>query len=233
MKALQYREIGSRPEVVTLPDPEPGPGQVLLRITAAGACQSDVSMMGLPAKAYRFALPVTLGHEAAGVVAALGAGATGVAVGDAVAVYGPWGCGRCAKCAQGRENHCLNAAAEGIHPPGIGAPGAMAELMLVPSPRHLVPLGGLDPVSNVSLTDAGLTPYHAIKGSLRSLGAGSTAVVIGAGGLGHVAIQILRAITPATVIALDIADESSISRDTSAPTLPSSRTSMLPARSKS
>jgi propanol-preferring alcohol dehydrogenase len=83
----------------------------------------------------------------------------------------------------------------------------MAEYMLVDDSRHLVPLGDLDPVENVSLTDAGLTPYHAIKGSLAKLGPGSTAVVIGTGGLGHVAVQILRAMTSATVIALDVNDE--------------------------
>jgi propanol-preferring alcohol dehydrogenase len=83
----------------------------------------------------------------------------------------------------------------------------MAEYMLVDDSRHLVPLGDLDPVQNVSLTDAGLTPYHAIKASLAKLGPGSTAVVIGTGGLGHVAVQILRAMTSATVIALDVNDE--------------------------
>jgi propanol-preferring alcohol dehydrogenase len=207
MKALQYREVGGRPEVVTVPDPEPGPGQVLLKVSAAGACHSDEFIMGLPREAFTFGLPLTLGHEGAGVVAALGEGASGVSVGDTVAVYGPWGCGRCIKCAQGKENFCLNAQAEGIRPPGLGAPGAMAEYMVVDSPRHLVPLDGLDPVKNVSLTDAGLTPYHAIKNAMANLGAGSTAVVIGTGGLGHVAIQILRAMTPATVVALDISGE--------------------------
>jgi propanol-preferring alcohol dehydrogenase len=83
----------------------------------------------------------------------------------------------------------------------------MAEYLLVDSARHLVSLGGLDPVKNVALTDAGLTPYHAIKNSISKLGAGSTALVIGAGGLGHVAIQILRAITGARVIALDLNEE--------------------------
>jgi propanol-preferring alcohol dehydrogenase len=207
MKAVQYREVGAKPEVVEIPDPEPGPGQVLLRVSAAGLCHSDQFIMSLPAGAMQYPLPLTLGHEGAGVVAALGDGAEGVAVGDSVAVYGPWGCGRCVKCAQGKENYCLNAAAEGIRPPGLGSPGAMAEYMIVDSPRHLVPLGNLDPVQNVSLTDAGLTPYHAIKNSLPKLVAGSTAVVIGTGGLGHVAIQILRAVSPATVIALDVSGE--------------------------
>ncbi|NKF31829.1 zinc-binding dehydrogenase, partial [Pseudomonas sp. BGM005] len=84
--------------------------------------------------------------------------------------------------------------------------GSMAEYMIVDDARHLVPLGDLDPVQNVSLTDAGLTPYHAIKRSLPKLGAGTFAVVIGTGGLGHVGIQILKAISGATVIALDVND---------------------------
>src|SRR5690606_1429883 len=106
-----------------------------------------------------------------------------------------------------KENYCVNAAALQIMPPGLGSPGAMAEFMIVDDARHLVPLGDLDPVKNVSLTDAGLTPYHAIKNAMRNLDAGSTAVVIGTGGLGHVGIQILRATTGASVIALDVSDE--------------------------
>ncbi|MEW2167509.1 NAD(P)-dependent alcohol dehydrogenase [Streptomyces sp. NPDC007084] len=207
MKALQYRAIGAAPEVVTVPDPEPGPGQVLLKVTAAGVCHSDIAVMSWPADSFPYALPLTLGHEGAGTVAALGDGVRGVAVGDAVAVYGPWGCGSCAKCAEGKENYCLRADELGIRPPGLGAPGAIAEYLLVDDPRHLVPLGGLDPVAAVPLTDAGLTPYHAIKRSLPKLTPGSAAVVIGTGGLGHVAIQLLRALTPARVIALDVSED--------------------------
>ena len=207
MKALQYRSIGQPPEVVTVPDPEPGPGQVLLKVTAAGVCHSDIAVMGWPAENFPYQLPLTLGHEGAGTVAALGAGVTGLDLGESVAVYGPWGCGRCAKCAQGKENYCLRAAELGIHPPGLGAPGAIAEYLVVDDPRHLVPLGSLDPVASVPLTDAGLTPYHAIKRSLPKLVPGSTAVVIGSGGLGHVAIQLLRALTAARVIALDVSEE--------------------------
>jgi propanol-preferring alcohol dehydrogenase len=169
VRALQYTAIGKPPEVREVPTPTPGPGQVLLKVTAAGACHSDEFVMSLPAEAYVYGLPLTLGHEGAGVVAALGAGAEGVKEGDGVAVYGPWGCGNCRACSMGAENYCENAAAMGIVPPGLGAPGAMAEYMLVRSPRHLVPLGDLDPVENVALTDAGLTPYHAIKPSLPKL----------------------------------------------------------------
>jgi alcohol dehydrogenase, propanol-preferring len=207
MKALQYRTIGEAPEVVTVPDPVPGPGQVLLKVTAAGVCHSDLAVMGRPAGEFPYALPLTLGHEGAGTVAGLGAGVTGLTLGESVAVYGPWGCGRCARCAEGKENYCLRAAELGIHPPGLGAPGAIAEYLVVDDARHLIPLGDLDPVASVPLTDAGLTPYHAIKRSLPKLVPGSTAVVIGAGGLGHVAIQLLRALTSAQVIALDVSEE--------------------------
>jgi propanol-preferring alcohol dehydrogenase len=207
MRAVQYRTVGEEPEVVEIPTPEPGPGQIRLRVTAAGLCHSDSFIMGLPAEQYVYGLPLTLGHEGAGVVDALGDGVRGIAVGDSVAVYGPWGCGLCHACARGAENYCPRAAELGIAPPGLGAPGAMAEYMLVDDVRHLVPLGDLDPVVNVSLTDAGLTPYHAIVSSLDALPAGSTAVVIGVGGLGHVGVQILRAVTGATVVALDVSEE--------------------------
>ncbi|WP_028661181.1 NAD(P)-dependent alcohol dehydrogenase [Nocardioides insulae] len=210
MKALQYVEVGAPPQVRDVPKPEPAPGEVLIKVTAAGACHSDSFVMGLTEEQFAqfgYPLPMTLGHEGVGVVDTLGDGVTSVSVGDAVAVYGPQGCGRCYQCAQGKENYCPRAAELGITPPGLGSDGSMAEYMIVRDARHLVPLGDLDPVANVALTDAGLTPYHAIKMSLPKLVPGSTAVVIGAGGLGHVAIQILRAITPATVIALDVSED--------------------------
>ncbi len=207
MKALQYRTIGAAPELVTVPDPEPGPGQVLLKVSAAGVCHSDIAVMSWPEKDFPYPLPLTLGHEGAGTIAALGEGVSGFAVGDSVAVYGPWGCGACPPCADGRENYCLRAAELNIFPPGLGAPGAIAEYMIVDNARHLEPLHGLDPVETVPLTDAGLTPYHAIKRSLPKLVPGSTAVVIGAGGLGHVAIQLLRALSSARVIALDVSED--------------------------
>jgi propanol-preferring alcohol dehydrogenase len=206
MRALQYTRLGEPPQVVEVPTPAPGPGQARLRVTAAGACHSDLFVMGLPEGAYTMGLPLTLGHEGAGVVDAVGAGVDEALVGQPVAVYGPWGCGRCHRCARGAENYCERAAPLGIAPPGLGAPGAMAEHLVVDAPRHLVALDGLDPIAAVSLTDAGLTPYHAIAGSLEVLVPGTTAVVIGVGGLGHVAIQLLRALCAATVVAFDVDD---------------------------
>src|SRR5690606_20741974 len=111
--------------------------------------------------------------------------------------------GLCEMCADGSENLCLT----GMISPGLGVNGAMAEHMVVDSVRHLVPIGDLDPVKAASLTDAALTPYQAIKSVLPRLVGGSTTVVIGAGGLGHVALQLLRELTPTRVIALDLGEE--------------------------
>ena len=209
MKALQYVAVGEPPVIREIDLPTPGPGQILLRITAAGACHSDDFVMSLPGEAYRasYPLPMTLGHEGAGVVAELGDGVPGLEIGTPVVVYGPRGCGRCPACVAGSENYCRYAVERGITPPGLGSPGCMADYLLVDSPRHLVPLGDLDPVKSVALTDAGLTPYHAIKPSLPKLVPGTVAVVIGAGGLGHLGIQMLRALSSATVIALDVSED--------------------------
>src|SRR3954452_282149 len=109
MRAVQYRSIGGSPEVVEVPTPEPGPGQVRLKVTAAGLCHSDSFIMGLPEEQYGYGLPLTLWHEGAGVVHAWGEAVPGVAVGEPVAVYGPWGCGLCHACAKGAENYCPHA----------------------------------------------------------------------------------------------------------------------------
>jgi propanol-preferring alcohol dehydrogenase len=148
----------------------------------------------------------TLGHENAGWIAELGEGVTGFKEGDAVAVYGPWGCGRCHACQLSMENYCENwAQVEGFGG-GLGLDGGMADYMLVPSARLLVPLGDLSPAKAAPLSDAALTPYHAIKRALSHLNAESTAVVLGVGGLGHMAIQLLRVLAPVTIVAADVDD---------------------------
>lgn len=207
MKAVQIAAGATLPQVVEIPKPTPGPGEVLLKVAAAGWCHSDVFVVDNLALFAHFPLPMTLGHEGVGVVEAVGAGVTGVEIGGSYAVYGPWGCGQCKTCATGREQYCPNAAGRGIFPPGLGAPGCLAEYVVVDSPRHLIPIGDLDPVKAVPLTDAGLTPYHAIKRSWPKLTPGSTAVVIGVGGLGHLGVQILKATTAAKIVALDISQD--------------------------
>ena len=203
MRALQLKSFQSDPQLVDLPEPEPGPGQVVIKVGGAGACHSDLHVMREFAEGMApWGPPFVLGHEAAGWVHRLGSGVKGLEQGDPVAVYGLLGCGQCKPCAAGAENLCVHGM-EG--PPGIGfgVDGAMAEYLLIADPRRLVPIGDLDPVDVAPLTDAGLTPYRVIKRVQPKLTPGSHAVVIGAGGLGHLAIQILGALTPATVIAVD------------------------------
>jgi propanol-preferring alcohol dehydrogenase len=101
------------------------------------------------------------------------------------------------------ENVCENQGELGGSGGGLGFDGGMAPLMLVPHARWLVPLGDLDPVAAAPLSDAALTPYHAIKRALPALGPGTTAVVIGAGGLGQMAVQLLKCLSPASLIVVD------------------------------
>ncbi|MFG1894736.1 NAD(P)-dependent alcohol dehydrogenase [Micromonospora zamorensis] len=207
MRALRLREWKSEPELVEVPDPTPGPGQVVVRIGGAGACHSDLHLMDeFEPGVMPWNPPFTLGHENAGWVHALGDGVTGLSVGQPVAVFGAWGCGTCARCRVGVDPYCENPAGAPVPSGGggLGLDGGMAEFELVPDARHVVPLPeGLDPVDAAPLTDAGLTPYHAVRRSWAKLPPGSTAVVIGVGGLGHVGVQILKATTAARVIAVD------------------------------
>ncbi len=208
MRALQLVGWKQEPELRDVAEPDPGPGQVLVRVGGAGACHSDLHLLhDFEPGLLPFEPPFTLGHENAGWVHALGAGVTSLEIGQPVAVYGPTGCGRCRRCQLGMENYCERPAEASSMAPGLGSDGGMAPLLLVGSARHLVPLTSLSPAQAAPITDAGLTPYHAVKRSLGLLVPGSTAVVIGVGGLGHLAVQILSAICPATVIAVDTREE--------------------------
>ncbi|MDR2373100.1 MAG: NAD(P)-dependent alcohol dehydrogenase [Bifidobacteriaceae bacterium] len=207
MKAIQLVSPGQWPQLREVPVPRPGPGQVLLKVTAAGLCHSDIAVMESYAEELGYPLPMTLGHECAGIVIDAGEGVKHlVTMGEPVLVYGPWGCGRCRQCAEGYENYCYNAAERNITPPGLGHDGGAAEYMLVDRARYLVPIQDLDPVKAVPLTDAALTPYHALQHSRSKLDANSYAVVFGIGGLGHTAIQLIKHLTPAQVIALDVSE---------------------------
>ena len=203
MKAYRLTAWQQPPELLEIPVPEPGPGQVLIKVAGSGACHSDLHLMDWPAGQLDYRLPFTLGHEVTGWVAALGAGVHAPEVGEPVAVYGPWGCGSCRNCLIGAENYCERPGFHGGAGGGLGLDGGMADYMLVPSARFLVPLGDLEPHDAAPLGDAALTSYHAIKRGLHLLVPGSHAVVIGAGGLGHMAVQIIRELTPSRVIVVD------------------------------
>src|SRR5688500_11783713 len=204
MQSVRFVGVGRPAQIQEVPKRAPGPGQVLIKVGGAGVCHSDLHVME---EDLGFKPPFTLGHENAGWVAALGEGVVGFKEGDAVAVYGPWGCGRCHACQLSMENYCENwMHVEGFGG-GLGLDGGMAEYMLVPSARLLVPLGDLSPAKAAPLSDAALTPYHAIKRALPHLNADSTVVVLGVGGLGHMAIQLLRVLAPLRIVAADVDDK--------------------------
>ncbi|MFF4888643.1 NAD(P)-dependent alcohol dehydrogenase [Micromonospora chersina] len=196
MRAIRMTAPGVLAQV-EVPTPSPGPGEVLLRVGAVGACHSDLHILDAPAGL--FPVPMTLGHEIAGTVDQLGPGVTGWSAGDRAAVYGIIGCGRCRACLRGAENACRVVPVGGI---GLSRDGGLAEHVVVPASR-LLHVGEMDLTQAAPLTDAGLTPYHAVELARDRLRPGTSCVVIGIGGLGHMAVQILVATTAVRIIAVD------------------------------
>ncbi|MCT1805749.1 NAD(P)-dependent alcohol dehydrogenase [Corynebacterium sanguinis] len=209
MKAVRHIGYHTFPEFKDVDKPTPGPGEVLLKVAGAGACHSDVAIFnefdeGLnPQMDPEF----TLGHENTGWAEEPGEGVAGIELGAAYLVYGPVGCGICRACTRGQDTYCENAAEMDYAGIGLGRDGGMAEYVVVPA-RNLVPLGDADPINAAPLADAALTPYHAIKLALPHLnGGGKYALVIGLGGLGLIGVQILKALTGATIIATDMKED--------------------------
>lgn len=197
MRAALLTAFGEPLVMQEIPTPRPGPGQVLIRVAGVGACHSDLTVISGRSR-MDWRLPALLGHEVAGHVAELGKGVSGIREGDAVVVFGAWGCGRCRYCLRGDEQAC-----DQSRWVGHGPAGGYAEYLLVPAARHLEPIGHLDPVEAASLTDAGLTAYRAVRRALPRLVPGSLAVVIGLGGLGHFGLQYLKTLSTAQVVAVD------------------------------
>lgn len=210
MRALVFTDFKTFPEMQDVERPTPGAGEVLLKVAGSGACHSDVGLFhefdGDPTGG-NLTPPFVLGHETSGWIEELGPGVEGLEKGDAYLAYGPIGCGRCPACSRGQDTYCHQPETVGYNAVGLGRDGGMAEYMTVPA-RNLIPLGDADPIDAAPLADAGLTPYHAIKRALPALaGGGKTAYVIGLGGLGQLAVQMLVALTGATVIASDMKPE--------------------------
>jgi NAD+-dependent secondary alcohol dehydrogenase Adh1 len=176
-----------------------GPFDVVVRIGAAGLCRTDLHIQeGQWAEKSGVELPYTPGHENAGWVHEVGSAVTNVEVGDTVIVHPFITCGLCGACRSGNDMHCPNGSF-----PGIDRDGGFADFLKT-SARSVVKLDpGLDPKDIAALADAGLTAIHAVKKAIPVLGPGTRVVVIGAGGLGHIGIQCLSAMTPAEIIVID------------------------------
>ena len=180
-----------------------GPLDIIVRVGAAGLCRTDIHVVeGQWAPITGMELPYVLGHENSGWVEEVGAAVTNVEVGDTVIVHPLITCGLCRACRAGDDMHCENSAF-----PGIDTDGGFAQLLKT-SARSVVKLDpALEPKDIAALADAGLTAYHAVRKSVPYLYAGTKAVVIGAGGLGHIGIQCLKALTPAEIIVVDPSEE--------------------------
>jgi NAD+-dependent secondary alcohol dehydrogenase Adh1 len=199
MKAALLRQYERPLELVERPVPEPvRPDQVLVRIGGAGVCATDLhSIDGLMEPA-GVSLPRVLGHENAGWVEATGDGVSTVAAGDPVIVYPAYSCGLCLACRRGQDMHC-----ERHQFTGLSVDGGFADYVVV-AERSLIKLpAGVDPREVAPHADAGVTAYHAVRRVAHLALPGTTAVVIGVGGVGHIALQLLRELGSSAVLAVD------------------------------
>jgi NAD+-dependent secondary alcohol dehydrogenase Adh1 len=204
MKAVRLHQYEELPVVEEVVEPKiTGPLDVIVRIGGAGLCRTDLHIIeGQWKEISGVTLPYTLGHENAGWVQEIGSAVSNVAVGDTVIVHPLITCGLCRACRAGDDMHCTNGAF-----PGVTIDGGMANFLKTTA-RAVVKLDpSLAPKDIAALADAGLTAYHAVKKASALLYPGTKAVVIGAGGLGHIGVQCLKALTPAEIIVVDRSPE--------------------------
>lgn len=208
MKSYQLVDFGQPLQMVDLPTPNPAGREVLVAVRAAGVCHSDLHIregsydLGagkrLLLKDRGIRLPLTMGHEVAGEIVAVGEAVTDRKVGEVCLVY-PWiGCGECPVCRSGRENLCTKPACVGVH-----RDGGYSDHVLIRDSKYLIPLGDLDPVVAAPFACSGLTVYSALK-KFGSMIKESPVLVIGAGGLGLMCITILKAMGGKSAVAVDI-----------------------------
>lgn len=200
MKAVRVHEYDRPPTIDEVPDPViRDPHDVIVQVTGAGVCRTDLHIIeGQWKEKSGVTLPYTIGHENAGTVVEVGSAVSNVRPGDSVILHPLATCGLCLACRAGDDVHC---AASSF--PGIDTDGGMAEYLRT-SARSVVRLApGLRPADVAALADAGLTAYHAARKAAALLRPGTTVAVIGAGGLGHIGIQVLKALTAARVVVVD------------------------------
>ena len=202
MLAVRLHAAGEPLRLEERPTPSPAGTQVRVAVASCGMCRTDLHIVR--GEVTRVELPLTLGHEIAGWIDAIGPDAAGplreagLATGDAVLVFGGWGCGACADCLDGEEQRCLAGRA-----PGFQEDGGYAAAVLVPHPRHLVALGELDPVRAAPLADAGATPYRAVRRAAPWLRPGARCVVVGMGALGQFLVQHLHRAGAGRILGVD------------------------------
>jgi NAD+-dependent secondary alcohol dehydrogenase Adh1 len=200
MKAVRLHKFHTQPVIDEVPEPTiSGPLDVIVKIGGAGVCRTDLHIIeGQWDAAMGTPLPYILGHENAGWVHEVGSAVTNVAVGDTVILHPTPTCGLCHACRAGDDMHCINSTF-----PGLSTDGGMAEYLLT-SARACIKLNPeTRPQDVAALADAGITAYHAVRKALPLLYPGTTCVVIGAGGLGHIGIQCLSTLTATNIVVVD------------------------------
>jgi NAD+-dependent secondary alcohol dehydrogenase Adh1 len=200
MKAVRLHAFNQSPQIDDVPEPTiTHPLDVIVKVGGAGVCRTDLHIiLGQWDAAMGTPLPYTLGHENAGWVSEVGSAVTNVAVGDTVILHPTPTCGLCHACRAGDDMHCINSTF-----PGLSTDGGMAEYLLT-SARACIKLDpATQPKDVAALADAGITAYHAVRKALPLLYPGTTCVVIGAGGLGHIGVQSLAALTATRIVVVD------------------------------
>jgi NAD+-dependent secondary alcohol dehydrogenase Adh1 len=201
MKAVRLHAYNEQPTVDEVDEPTvAGPLDVVVKVGGAGVCRTDLHIILVQwDDRMHPTLPYTIGHENAGWVHEIGSAVTNVAVGDTVILHPTPTCGLCRACRAGQDMHCSSSTFPGLD----GSAGGMAEYLLT-SARACVKLDpSTEPKDVAALADAGITAYHAVRKVIPLLYPGTTCAVIGAGGLGHIGIQCLAALTATNIIVVD------------------------------
>jgi D-arabinose 1-dehydrogenase-like Zn-dependent alcohol dehydrogenase len=196
MLAARLYEAGAPLAIETVPVPQPGFDQLLLEVAACGLCGTDIHLAvdgDIPVAR----TPITLGHEAAGTIAALGNGVSGFTLGQRVALFPSPICGQCRFCRAGRESLC-----EATQAYGMSQDGALARYMLAPVAGAIPIPDAVDFATAAIVTDGVATPLHALRSRGR-LCAGEAVAVVGCGGLGAHAILLARMMGAGFIAALD------------------------------
>jgi 6-hydroxycyclohex-1-ene-1-carbonyl-CoA dehydrogenase len=199
MRAAVFYEAHAPLRVQDWPDPQAGPGEILVRVAACGLCHTDLHYIdhGVPTAKQP---PLILGHEATGIVGEVAAGVTNVKPGDRVLLPAVLPCGSCAACRTGRENICLH-----LRMFGNDVDGAYAEYVTAPAKDVFILPDEIPLVEGSIIADAVTTPYHAVK-NRAEVRPGDSVVVYGCGGVGLNVVQFAR-LAGGIVIAVDVAEE--------------------------